>query len=185
MDVTEDILNVLPPVPVPNVCVDAVKPPRDCMPDEPAPAPVPQERTPEPLVVNTWPLVPSPVGNVQMILPDNVPALKPTQFAPFANASAEPITNVLPIPAPPVTTKAPVAVDVALVGLLNVPTPETPIAPLTSSLYCGLVVPTPTLPPYSARPTTPVASTLMNGTPDTSLTLNMVPDVRLLSMTNN
>ena len=88
------------------------------MPDEPAPAPVPQESTPEPLVVNTWPLVPSPVGNVQIILPDNVPALKPTQFAPLANASAEPITKVLPIPAPPVTTKAPVAVDVALLLFL-------------------------------------------------------------------
>ena len=129
--------------------------------------------------------MPSLVGNVQIKLPDNVPALNPTQFAPFANAIADPRTRVLPIPAPPVTMRAPVAVDVALVALLNVATPDTPIAPFTSSLNCGLVVPTPTLPPYSARPTTPVASTLMNGTPDTSLTLNIVPDVRLLSITNS
>jgi hypothetical protein len=120
-----------------------------------------------------------------MILPDNVPALKPTQFAPLANASAEPITKVLPIPAPPVTIKAPVAVDVAFVTLLIVTAPEAPIEPFTSNLNCGFVVPTPTFPPYSANPTTPVASTLINGTPDTSFTLKIVPLVRLLSIENS
>jgi hypothetical protein len=86
------------------------------------------------LVVSTWPFVPSDVGSVHIWLPDKVPALKPTQFAPLANARVEPITKVLPIPAPPVTISAPVAVEVALVALLNVATPDTPIAPFTSSL---------------------------------------------------
>jgi hypothetical protein len=78
VDVREEILNVLPPDPTANVCVDAVKPPRDCIPDEPAPAPVPQERTPEPLVVNTWPFVPSAAGKVQILLEESAGAVKPT-----------------------------------------------------------------------------------------------------------
>jgi hypothetical protein len=78
VDVRDEILNVLPPDPTSNVCVDAVKPPRDCIPDEPAPAPVPQERTPKPLVVNTWPFVPSAAGKVQILLEESAGAVKPT-----------------------------------------------------------------------------------------------------------
>ena len=51
------------------------------------------------------------------------------------------------------------------------------ISPLTSSLYNGLTVPTPTLPEYSAIPTVPSASILKDGIPDISLTEKIVPDV--------
>ena len=51
------------------------------------------------------------------------------------------------------------------------------ISPLTSSLYSGFTVPTPTLPENSAIPTVPSASILKDGIPDISLTEKIVPDV--------
>ena len=51
------------------------------------------------------------------------------------------------------------------------------ISPLTSNLYNGFTVPTPTLPENSAIPTVPSASILKDGIPDISLTENIVPVV--------
>ena len=78
VDVREEILNELPPVPTANVCVVAERLLRLVIPEVPAPAPVPQESTPEPSVVNTCPFVPSAAGKVQILLADKAGALNPT-----------------------------------------------------------------------------------------------------------
>ena len=51
------------------------------------------------------------------------------------------------------------------------------ISPLTSNLYKGDTVPTPTFPENSAIPTVPSASILKDGIPEISFTENIVPDV--------
>jgi hypothetical protein len=78
VEVTDEILNELPPVPTANVCVVVERLLRDVIPDVPAPAPVPQDKLPVPSVVRTCPFVPSDAGKDQILLVDKAGALNPT-----------------------------------------------------------------------------------------------------------